>query len=629
MSQSAALENQAVAPDTSSFLFRYEGGREFPEVTSPGEAAPAHVARLDSTLAVFDGHLFNREALAKISGADPGAGDAELVLRAYLERGAGLLDRIDGVFALVIWDGRSGSILAARDPLGHHPLFYAKGHDGAWYFSDSIVGLARAEGVSTALNRPALATSLINYHLDVAETYFEAIRRVPAGRALTAGPSGTTSVRYWDPAPNEATVDWVTEEDLPHFSTLMERAVGRAQSVGRPSIFLSGGIDSVAVATYASDGARATGADPPIALSLVFPDPNFNEERVQRLVASELGVPQTVVPFADAQGHDGLVLEALRTTGSWPMPLVNIWHPLYTHLALAGRDQGARTLLTGAGGDEWLSVSPRWAADCMRGLHFLELHHFWLTFRNSYTVRKWPMLRNLLWKYGAQVLVRDALRSSAGRVAPQRLEDARRRHVRERMDPWLAPDRELAKTVEERSVAWKQDRHSQGAYLSDVVPYFENIVVAMEREEAFERGRRLGLEPFMPFWDPEVVDFLVRTPPRLLHSGHRAKGILRSTLAKRFPAGGFEDQKKILIIDFSTEMLTEQIPRAWEEYEGAPILSASGIVDETELQSAYQSSRRKLQGRERGDGSNVLEFSALAHKLWSVLNLEAWARQWT
>ena len=261
MSQSAALETQGIAPDTSSFLFRYEGGREFPEVTSPGGAAPAHVARLDSTLAVFDGHLFDREALAKISGADPGAGDAELVLRAYLERGAGLLDCIDGVFALVIWDGRSGSILAARDPLGHHPLFYAKGHDGAWYFSDSIVGLARAEGVSTALNRPALATSLINYHLDVAETYFEAIRRVPAGRALTAGPSGTTSVRYWDPAPSEETVEWVTEEDLPHFSTLMERAVGRAQSVGRPSIFLSGGIDSVAVATYASDGARATGAD--------------------------------------------------------------------------------------------------------------------------------------------------------------------------------------------------------------------------------------------------------------------------------------------------------------------------------------------------------------------------------
>jgi asparagine synthetase B (glutamine-hydrolysing) len=625
---SAALEEREVAPDTSSFVVRLEPGRALPKVSSPGEAAPAQVARIGSSLAVFDGHLFDREELAGISSADPGLGDADLVLRAYFELGSGVLERIDGVFALVVWDGRSDSILAARDPLGHHPLFYAKGRDGAWHFSDSIVALARTNAVSSSLNREALAASLINYHMDVAETYFEAIRRVPAGRALTVRPSGTSSVRYWDPTPTDKTVEWVTEEDLPHFPTLMERALGRAQSVGRPSIFLSGGIDSVAVATFASDSARRTGAEAPIALSLVFPDPNFDEERVQRLVAAELGMPQTVIPFEDAQGRDGLVLEALRTTASWPTPLVNIWHPLYTRLAQTGRDQGARTVLTGAGGDEWLSVSPRWAADCMRGLHLLELHHFWLTFRNSYTVRKWPMLRNLLWKYGAQVLVRDALRGAAVRVAPGRLEEARRRNVRTRMDPWLAPDRELAKSVEDRAVAWKQETHRQGAYLSDVVPYFENIVVAMEREEAFERGRRLGLEPFMPFWDPGVVDFLVRTPPRLLHAGHRAKGILRGTLAERFPAGGFGDQKKILIIDFTTTMLTEQIPRAWEEYHGAPRLSESGIVDGIALQSAFRSSLRKLQGRERGDESNVSEFSMLGHKLWSVLNLEAWARQW-
>ena len=626
---SVAAEERRVAPDTSSFLLRFQPGRDLPEVSSPGEAAPAQVARLNAAVAVFDGHVFDKEALAHISGADPASADAELALRAYFELGPAVFSRIDGVFALVIWDPRSGSILAARDPLGHHPLFYAMGRDGAWYFSDSIVALTRADGVSTAINRPALAASLINYHLDAAETYFEAIRRVPAGRALTTGPSGATSERYWDPAPTEQAVEWITEADIPHFSTVLERALGRALSVGRPSIFLSGGIDSVALATYASDNARATSTEPPIALSLVFPDPNFNEERVQRLVAGELGMPQTVIPFADAEGHDGLVLEALRTTSSWPMPLVNIWHPLYTRLALAGRNQGARTVLTGAGGDEWLSVSPRWAADCMKGLHFLELRHFWLTFRNSYTVRKWPILRNLLWKYGAKVIVRDALRGAGGRVAPRRLDEVRRRHIRERMDPWLAPDTELANSVEELAVAWKQDRHSQGAYLSDVVPYFENIVVAMEREEAFERGRRLGLEPFMPFWDPEVVDFLVRTPPRLLHSGHRAKGILRGTLARRFPTGGFDDQKKILITDFSTAMLTEQIPRAWEEYQGAPILSASGIVDETALQSAFRTSLVKLQGRERGDDSKVLEFSMLAHKLWSVLNLEAWARQWT
>ena len=64
------------------------------------------------------------------------------------------MKRIDGVFALVVWDARSTLVLAARDPLGQHPLFYARGLDGAWYFSDSIAALARADQVSATLAGP-------------------------------------------------------------------------------------------------------------------------------------------------------------------------------------------------------------------------------------------------------------------------------------------------------------------------------------------------------------------------------------------------------------------------------------------------------------------------------------------
>jgi asparagine synthetase B (glutamine-hydrolysing) len=623
---SVALEETHAAPDTSSFLLRFKPGDGPPRVSMG--ATPADVARFESSLAVFDGHVFDRAALAAVSGSDPATADAELVLKGYLELGADVLRRIDGVFATVIWDGRSDSLVAARDPLGQHPLFYARAFDSGWWFSDSLVALARADDVAATLNKTAIAEGLINYHLDPSETYFEAIHRVPAGRALTVAGSGVTSSRYWDPAPLDQPVEWISEGDLPHLSTLLERALERALQLGRPSIFLSGGIDSVAVATYAADGARAAGVEPPIALSLIFPDPNFDEEPVQRLVARELGLPQTVTPFAQAEGPSGLVLEALRTTASWPMPLINIWHPLYSNLAREGVRQGAKTVLTGAGGDEWLSVAPSWAADCIRGLHFRELHHFWLTYRNSYTVRKWPMLRNLLWRYGTKVVLKNAGRDVLGRITPQRLDDHRRRRLAERMDPWLTPDRELAAQVEERTLRWSQGRHSQGAYLSDVVPYFENVAIAMEREEAFERGRRVGFEPFMPFWDPDVVDFLLRTPPRLLHAGHRAKGILRGRLAARFPTAGFEDQKKVLITEFSTSMLTAQIPGAWEKFRGAPVLSSSGIVDGQALELAFQSSLEKLKGRGTGSDSNVLEFSMLAHKLWSVLNLEAWVRQW-
>ena len=99
---SVAVEERRVAPDTSSFLLRYQPGRDLPEVSSPGEAAPAQVARLNSAVAVFDGHVFDKEALAAISGADPASADAELALRAYFESGSAVLGRIDGVFALVI-----------------------------------------------------------------------------------------------------------------------------------------------------------------------------------------------------------------------------------------------------------------------------------------------------------------------------------------------------------------------------------------------------------------------------------------------------------------------------------------------------------------------------------------------
>jgi hypothetical protein len=99
-------------------------------------------------------------------------------------------------------------------------------------------------------------------------------------------------------------------------------------------------------------------------------------------------------------------------------------------------------------------------------------------------------------------------------------------------------------------------------------------------------------------------------------------------LADRFPEAGFRDQKKVLITEFSTRVLTAQIPQAWNEYGGAPRLTASGIVDGKKLESAVYTSLERLQGRGVHGGSNELEFSELAHKLWSVLNLEAWIRQW-
>ena len=85
-------------------------------------------------------------------------------------------------------------------------------------------------------------------------------------------------------------VRWADEEELENFDALLDQAVDRCLALGPTAIYLSGGLDSISVAAVATDRARNRGLNDPLALSLHFPEPQSNEEKVQRGVARELGL---------------------------------------------------------------------------------------------------------------------------------------------------------------------------------------------------------------------------------------------------------------------------------------------------------------------------------------------------
>src|SRR5437588_460285 len=76
-------------------------------------------------------------------------------------------------------------------------------------------------------------------------------------------------------------------------------------------------------------------------------------------------------------------------------------------------------------------------------------------------------------------------------------------------------------------------------------PALDHAIVSWEWEELFEVYRRLGMRLLQPFWDPDLIDMLYRTPPLRLISDGRTKGLLRASLGRRFPALGFERQRKV------------------------------------------------------------------------------------
>jgi asparagine synthetase B (glutamine-hydrolysing) len=568
---------------------------------------------------ILDGNLYNRRELEDELGESMYScnDDAEVILAGYQRWGEDVLRRLRGAFALLIWDSSAETLLCLRDPLGSYPMFYADTPHGP-LISTAIRMLIGQPQVSAALNRASLVDHLLDRYPRLDETSYEAVRRVPPGHALRVTQEGRNSYRYWDPAPN-GEVKWLAPEEVGRFDELLDRAVSRCLSVGPAGIFLSGGLDSVSVAAVAGERCRAAGLPAPWALSLDFPDPLANEEMVQRGVAAQLGLPHVVKPFFDATGSEGLLGPALALSSSLSAPLMNTWLPAYYQLALEGKRRGCSGILTGSGGDEWLTVSPYLAADLLRGFDMPGLYRLWQSMRHSFNRSSFALARSLLWTFGAQPLLLPPAHRFFKQFAPWALK------LRHRVSPWpapwvppawLAPDPELRRQFDQRREEEHIDRKppSESVYLREIRPALDHAVISWEAEELFEVYQKAGVRMLHPFWDPDIVDMLYRTPPfQLLHDGFN-KSLVRATVARRFPQLGFERQRKVEATTFYASQIYCSAGSFWQQAEGATTLADLGIIDKSRLRPVID---RLLEGRQEG---------RKAHRVWTVLNLESWAR---
>ncbi|MBA3474710.1 MAG: hypothetical protein H0T57_16065, partial [Rubrobacter sp.] len=464
---------------------------------------------------IFDGVLHNRVELSKqLASSSPSAitNDADLVLRAYLRWGEDVLHKVKGIFALLIWDGRRDNYLCARDPLGVYPLFYADtGRE--LLFSTSVEALVRHPEVPDAVSRTALADYLAHRPHVPEETFYDAVKRVSPGHAMKVKGRTRHDYRYWNPVPDEAEVDWVSEDDLGQFDELLDQAVDRCLQLGRPGIYLSGGLDSVSVAAVATDNSRRKGLPDPLALSVIFPENSeAGEGAVQRRVGSELGLPHVCVPFSEAVGPHGLLASAMGISSGLPVPLINPWAGIYLPLLSEAKRQGCRVILTGGGGDEWLTSGPLYAADLLRKLDFVGLYRVYKSMRQTFGYSQLHVMRGTVWRAGARPWLRRAGNRALRRTAPGILQWRRRRKVSQMTPSWVAPDPRLRQEVEERVVRSQWEKQEPRSF------YFsqwdlDHPLASITMEEDFERWRRTGVRKLMPYWDADLVDFLSRTPP--------------------------------------------------------------------------------------------------------------------
>jgi asparagine synthase (glutamine-hydrolysing) len=254
-------------------------------------AQPMHSPDGDATL-VFNGEIYNyRELRIELERAGRRfrtESDTEVVLEAYRTWGDESVSRLDGMFALAVYDSARQRVLLARDRVGEKPLFYSV-LNGVLRFASELKALFADPDVPRALDPDALEEYLAFGFVPGSMCMIRGINKLPPGHVGVFDlQSGTLDVRrYWSlPAAPPSDVA-PAQELVDRLERLLQAAVQRQLVADVPvGVLLSGGIDSSIVAALA---ARAS-SSPVNTFTITFPGHgSFDEGPFARQVASHIG----------------------------------------------------------------------------------------------------------------------------------------------------------------------------------------------------------------------------------------------------------------------------------------------------------------------------------------------------
>lgn len=494
---------------------------------------------------VFNGEIYNfRELRAELETQGHqfrGQSDTEVLLHLYLaqrsaavgsEDGlAAMLRRLNGIFALAIWDSDREALLLARDALGVKPLYYSFTESGMQFASE----IKALQPEPHALDASALDRYLSFLWCPGEGTPSSHVRKLGPGEAMWVK-QGVIQERFtWFQLPvfgrNAAAT--ASQSSLSKAEVIRSTEQHLRQAVHRQMVadvpvgaFLSGGLDSSSVVAFAREQnpdircftIEATGADEEgIADDLPY----------ARRVAAHLQVPLEVVRIDAARMAEDLpaMVAQLDEPLADPAPL----NVLY--ISRLAREQGIKVLLSGAGGDDLFTGYRRHRALMSEGIWswLPRPARTGLERLTSGLDQHRPLFRRLRKLFNGASLDGDARLVNYFRWVDQR-------------------DLMSLYTPEFRAALG--DGHAEDpmlAFLAELPPQTSRLERMLALEQRFfltdhnlnytdKMSMAVGVEVRVPFLDLELVDFAARIPNRLKQRGSEGKWVLKKAMEPYLPS---------------------------------------------------------------------------------------------
>lgn len=553
---------------------------------------------------VYNGEVYNYQQLRSELQARGRSfstdSDTEVILAQFEKDGPAGLERLNGMFALAIWDAAQRRLFLARDRMGIKPLYYY--WDGRrLIFGSEIKAILASRLVQAEVNLNAVWDFLTFRYVPQPNTIWQNIHKLPPGHSLSLSLGGEPRVeRYWDipyqdlPARAEAEYDQEFEE-------LFLEAVGYRLIADVPvGIMLSGGLDSscVAAAVALKHNVRLN------SFSVSFADsPDIDELPFARQVAKHIGTDHHEVTIGPQDFLDFLP-ELVYYTDEPLADLASV--PLYYLSRLA--KQSVKVVLSGEGSDEILAGYDleQWVRRWDRARSWQRLPA-WL--RKSLLPRLAPGQRARLDVLNLPV---DQSQRTLPPVMTNHMTSAEKRALfkggLEFPDSLDGPRAEVARTASRDPLHQLLYGFCQGWLVEDLLMKADRMSMAN------------SLELRVPFLDHRLVEWAARTPS-LIKAGRDAAGnyqskrVLRHFAQKHLPPEIIARPKMgfpVPVYDWLSGRFKDW---AWGLLGGADTAICAWLepVEVKRLLTAGTAAQAGLMDR---------------HRLWDLIILELWGRKW-
>jgi asparagine synthase (glutamine-hydrolysing) len=556
----------------------------------------------DGTVAVvYNGEIYNyrelRQELEAKGHRFATKSDTEVIVHLWEEEGIDFPKRLNGMFAIALYDRSRQKIVLARDHVGIKPLYYSKvGRD--LIFGSEVKVLLASERVPRRLDLDSLGQFLAWEYVPGARTLLKDVHRLEPAKTLELDlQTGKTEIReFWDPLPTlgasaKTAAEWEDELD----ATITRCVRNQMVSDVPLGAFLSGGVDSSLV--VAAMGRAET-------FSIGFDDPTYNETAWSARVAKHLGVRHHV-EIIRPQALE--LCEHLMEFLDDPIGDFSIF-PTYLVSRLAR--QHVKVALSGDGGDELFGGYETYLAQ--------ERARVWQRIPKALRAAVIePLVDRLAPSAAKKGLVNKAKRFVEGVQLDPALGHARWRiFLPEAARSSLLTNAAIAGMPTEpgehieklHSAARDVDARNQALYTDFRSYLVDNCLAKVDR-----MSMACSLEARVPLLDLEVVELAFRMPSALKFTSHATKIALKSVAARHVPRDCVYRPKEGFSIPIKNWLKTEF--REMLATHLAPArLQADGLF---RVDAVEQLCREHLSNRANH-----------SHILWALLIFQHWLRRW-